>query len=205
MTQQAALAQPDGRPSIRTPDSAVDDLFVSRWSRRSFSDRPVTRETLQTLFEAARWAPSASNAQPWLFVYHDDAESLATARALLNPNNQRWAAKAPVLIFVFARRTNPETGKPLRTGGFDTGAAWLSLALQAHKLGLVTRAMGGINHDGTYEAFGVPREDYESMAAVALGYPGRKEDLPPDIAERESPTTRKPVSSFAFAARFQPR
>ncbi len=141
--------------------------------------------------------------QPWLFIFNDDSETLERARALVNEKNRVWAQRAPLLVFIFARRTHPETGKPLRTGAFDTGAAWFSLALQAHKLGLSTRAMGGINHEAAYETFGVPRELYESMAGVAVGYPGAREDLPVDVAEREIPSPRKSAGTFAFKGHYR--
>ena len=182
----------------RSSEATVDEVFLGRWSRRALSTRPIPAESVRSLFEAARWAPSASNAQPWLFIFSDDEETLRRARPLVHDRNRVWADRAPLLIFVFARRTHPETGKALRTGAFDTGAAWFSLALQAHKLGLSTRAMGGINHEATYETFGVPRDLYESMAGVAVGYPGSREDLPPDVAEREVPSSRRSASTFVF-------
>ena len=190
--------------SHRSPDAPVDQIFVDRWSRRALSTREIPEESVRSLFEAARWAPSASNVQPWLFIFNDDQETLARARALVNDKNRVWAQRAPLLVFIFARRTHPETGKPLRTGAFDTGAAWFSLALQAHKLGLSTRAMGGINHEAAYEVFGVPRELYESMAGVAIGYPGAREDLPADVAEREIPSPRKSAGTFAFKGLYRP-
>lgn len=190
--------------SHRSPDAPVDPIFVDRWSRRALSTREIPAESVRSLFEAARWAPSASNAQPWLFIFNDDEETLGRARVLVNEKNRVWAERAPLLVFIFARRTHPETGRPLRTGAFDTGAAWFSLALQAHKLGLSTRAMGGIDHEAAHEAFGVPRELYESMAGVAVGYPGAREDLPSDVAERESPSPRKSAKTFAFKGLYRP-
>lgn len=189
----------------RRPEAEVDPLFVERWSRRAISDRALTRAQIDTLFEAARWAPSASNLQPWLFVYANQPESLARGRALLKETNQRWASKAPLLVFVFARKTNPDTGAPIRTAQFDTGAAWQSLALQAHKLGLSTRAMGGIHHEQTYEALGVPAAEFESMVAVAVGYPGERESLPAEFHDREQPNARRSREEFAFEGRYQPR
>lgn len=182
----------------RSPEAEVDAQFVERWSRRALSDRPLTTAQIQSLFEAARWAPSANNQQPWLFVYASRPESLARARELLLPTNQRWANRAPLLVFVFARRRHPETLAPLRTAAFDTGAAWQSLALQAHKLGLSTRAMGGIHHDRAYEALGVPVEDFESMIGIAIGYPGSREILPNELHEKEQPSARKRTTEFAF-------
>ncbi|MEI9939071.1 MAG: nitroreductase family protein [Pseudomonadota bacterium] len=187
---------------VRTPDAEVDAQFVERWSRRAISERPLTLGQIQSLFEAARWAPSASNLQPWLFVYESRPESLARARELLLPTNQRWANRAPLLVFVFARKRHPETLAPLRTAAFDTGAAWQSLALQAHKLGLSTRAMGGIRHDRVHEALGVPAEDFESVIGIAIGYPGERHELPDDLHEKEEPNARKRVSEFAFEGRY---
>ena len=184
--------------AARSPEAPVDPIFLERWSRRAFSSEAIPAALVASLFEAARWAPSASNAQPWLFIFNDDQETLARARPLLNERNRLWAERAPLLIFVFARRAHPETGRPLRTGTFDTGAAWFSLALQAHKLGLVSRAMGGIDHEAAYQVLGVPRDLYESMAAVAVGYPGARADLPPEVAEREIPSVRRSARTFAF-------
>jgi nitroreductase len=188
----------------RLPEAEVDPLFVERWSRRALSSDPVTPQQIATLFEAARWAPSASNLQPWLFVYASQPQTLALARALLKETNLRWAAQAPLLVFVFARKRHPETGAPIRTAAFDTGAAWQSLALQAHKLGLSARAMGGIHHEKTYEIFGVPRDDFESMAGVAIGLPGEREALPADLHAKELPNARKSVRDFAFEGRYAP-
>jgi nitroreductase len=195
---------PEALPIARVTRATVDPLFVERWSRRSLSSRPVPPEVLRSLFEAARWAPSASNLQPWLFIYANEPETLARARVLLKENNQRWASRAPLLIFVFARRIHPETRKPVRTGAFDTGAAWLSLALQAQKLGLATRAMGGIHHELTYAAFGVPEDEFESMACVAAGYPAPLEELPEDLRARETPSQRRPQHEFVFSGRYRP-
>src|SRR5580692_3789066 len=125
----------------RVADADVDPSFVQRWSPRAFLSEPLDPAAVQSLFEAARWAPSASNLQPWLFVYADDDETLALARPILRNGNRRWADRAPLLVFVFARRSNPTTGEVNRLAAFDTGAAWMSLALQAQKPGLLPHAM----------------------------------------------------------------
>jgi nitroreductase len=186
----------------RSPEVEVDAQFVERWSQRAISARPLPRALVAALFEAARWAPSASNLQPWMFIHASSPDSLTRARALLKEGNQRWASRAPLLIFVFARRRHPDTGAPIRTAQFDTGAAWQSLALQAHKLGLSTRAMGGIHHEQVYEALGVRQEDFESMIAVAVGYPGDADELPSDLREKERPNTRKSTREFVFEGRY---
>jgi nitroreductase len=188
--------------SPRLAEADVDPLFIGRWSTRAFSPEPIPKERIASLFEAARWAPSAANLQPWLFVYASDAASLEQARALLREPNRRWAGNVPLLIFVFAQRLHPETREPLRSAAFDTGAAWLSLALQAEKLGLRTHAMGGILHDQTYAALGVPEEEFQSIAAIAVGYPGAASELPADLAAKEAPNARKSQRQFAFAGRY---
>jgi nitroreductase len=186
----------------RLADAPIDELFITRWSRRAISPRPLPFDVIRSLFEAARFAPSASNTQPWLFIYAADRPTRRRAHLLLKDQNRRWAERAPLLVFVFARRADPETGQPLRTGAFDTGAAWLSLALQAHRLGLVARAMGGIFHEKTYQAFGVPQDQFESMVAVAIGYPGAVEDLPEDLATKERPSPRRRQHEFVFNNRY---
>lgn len=195
-------ANPSASPLARLPEAEVDSLFIDRWSRRALSDQPISPEQIATLFEAARWAPSANNLQPWLFVYASQPESLTRARTLLKDLNQRWATRAPLLVFIFARRNHPETGAPLRTAVFDTGAAWQSLALQAHKLGLSTRAMGGIHLEQTYEVLGVPREEFDAIAGIAIGYPGERTSLPEDLHAKELPNARKSTREFAFEGRY---
>ena len=201
----AATAQVSTPPTLRQPEADVDPQFVARWSRRSLSERALSEEQIRSLFEAARWAPSANNLQPWLFVYASTPSSLAKARALLVDSNRRWAARAPLLVFVFARRRNPDTGAPIRTAHFDTGAAWQSLALQANKLGLSTRAMGGIHHAQVYEALGVPEDEFESIAGIAIGYPAERSQLPSDLSEKEQPNVRKSAREFAFEGSYPAR
>jgi nitroreductase len=186
--------------SSRAPHAEVDPLFVERWSPRSFAGERLTADQVRSLFEAARWAPSGSNVQPWFFVYADDEESLARARPLLRDGNRRWADRAPFLLFIFARRVNPKTGEPNRLAAFDTGAAWMALALQAVKLGLVAHAMGGVHRDRVNEELGLPAEEYEFLCGVAIGKRGAPELLPQDLQEREVPSSRKPTSEFARRA-----
>ncbi|HSC86801.1 MAG TPA: nitroreductase family protein [Polyangiaceae bacterium] len=200
VTLSAPVPSPARAP--RTPEAPVHPQFVQRWSSRAFSSDPIDSETLRTLFEAARWAPSASNAQPWLFVYADEPEALERFRDLVKPSNRRWADQAPVLLFLFSRRENK--GEPNRCAQFDSGAAWMSFALEANRLGLVTRAMGGIHHDRIHEALSVPRDQYEICCAIALGRRGRLEDLHPDLHEREWPSERRPLAEIARRGGYQP-
>jgi nitroreductase len=184
----------------RRAEASVDEQFISRWSPRSFSSEALNPELLSSLFEAARWAPSAANAQPWLFIYADDAEALSRFRALLRGGNRRWAERAPVLAFLFARKHNQ--GAPNRSALFDAGAAWMALALQARKLGIVTRAMGGILRDEVYPALGVPADEYDAACAIAIGRQGQLDVLPSDLQERERPNDRRPLAQIAVRGRF---
>src|SRR4051812_39505320 len=177
MTATVPPPRPD---SARTPEAKLASMFVDRWSRRAMSSRPLGADTVRSLLEAARWAPSSGNSQPWLFVYADDEQTLADARPVLFDSNRRWADKAPLLLFVFARKHNAK-GAPLPTGEFDSGSAWMSLALQAHALGLVAHGMVGFHHDKAYEVFGVPSDAFTALAAIAVAYPGDDAELPEDL------------------------
>jgi nitroreductase len=189
----------------RVPDADADPLFVRRWSPRSFLSDPVDQSKVQVLFEAARWAPSASNVQPWLFVYADQEEDLARARAILRDGNRRWADRAPLLVFAFARRLHPKTGEPNRLAVFDAGAAWMSLALQAAHLGLHAHAMGGVHHDKAYALLEVPELEFEFLCGIAFGYRGPREALPDDLQAREHASDRRPALEFAHRGRYKSR
>src|SRR5262245_53806068 len=127
--------------AARVPEVPVEAQFTARWSPRAFAPTPVTKEQLATLFEAARWAPSCYNEQPWLVGYATSAADRERMLVLLVEGNRSWASKAPVLGIAFARRNFTHNGKPNRWGPFDTGAASFALALQAHALGLATHFM----------------------------------------------------------------
>ncbi|MGK0358645.1 MAG: nitroreductase [Bradymonadia bacterium] len=176
--------------SDRTPEGAVDSLFLERWSTRAFAATPVPQATLDALFEAARWAPSCFNDQPWLFVYANDDESLARFRPLLNDWNQQWANTAPVLGFIFARKTFRENGNPNRWASFDAGAAWMSLALQARLRGLYTHAMAGVDFEKVHATLNVPVGEYEAICAFVVGERGDAATLPAEMAAMDAPNGR---------------
>ncbi|NNM86069.1 MAG: nitroreductase family protein [Phycisphaerales bacterium] len=187
----------------RVAEHPVDEVFLRRWSPRSFLADPVQPEQLATLFEAARWAPSCFNEQPWLFMYAATPKDLAIYRQIIVPQNRIWADKAPVLALAFARRNFARNGKVNKHYAFDTGAAWMSLALQAHKLGLAAHAMGGFFEEQAYLLLGVPKEKYEAMAAIAIGRRGPVESLPAEFAAREAPGPRKALAEVAIEGLFQ--
>ena len=185
----------------RRPAAPVDPRFVERWSPRAFAPDPIDDTTLATLFEAARWAPSCSNEQPWLFLYGSTPEELEYYRPILEPGNRVWADRAPVLAVIFTRRAFSRTGKPNRWAQFDAGAAWLSLALQARALGLYAHAMAGFDEALAYETLHVPREEYEAMAVIAIGRHGDPALLPEKHRVREHPNDRKPASAVSHRGR----
>ncbi len=186
----------------RIPDAEIDDLFLKRWSPVSFSDRVVEEDALASLFEAARWSPSSYNEQPWLFVYAHTESRLPTFRSLLVDGNRVWAEKAPVLLFVFAKLHFDRDGTSNHCAAFDTGAATLALSLQAVRLGLATHAMAGIRYDLVYEELGVPANEYQAICAIAIGYHDADAELSPELAGRDTPSSRKPVAAIAYRGRF---
>ena len=192
-------------PMARSSEASIDEQFLSRWSPRAFRSDPISKEQVASLFEAARWAPSCFNEQPWLFVYATQNSTAEHQRiaSLLVDGNRAWAEKAPLLGIVFGRRRFARNDKPNRWGAFDSGAASMSLALQANKMGLVTHFMGGIHEDQCYEALGVSSHDYEALAGFAIGHQGDAEDLPAGLQEREAPSDRKPLTEVAYEGRFQ--
>lgn len=188
-------------PNPRVPEADVDAAFTDRWSPRAFLPDPLHPAQVRALFEAARWAPSASNEQPWLFLYAVVPEERARFAAALVEWNQRWAPQAPLLGFILARRQTAR-GKPNATASFDTGAAWMSLALQARRLGLHAHAMGGFDRDKAISILGIPEDRYEVMAAFVVGYRGDPANLPSDLQEREQPSSRRPLDEVAVEGSF---
>ena len=190
------------RRNPRIPTVDVDSQFLDRWSPRAFDPSPLTDDQLAALFEAARWAPSCYNDQPWLFLYAVTPEDRARFAGALVPANQVWAPHAALLLFVLCRRRFRHNNQENRHARFDAGAAWMALALQARKLGLHAHAMAGFSRQKAYEILAVPPEDYDIMAAVAVGRRGDAQMLPDDVAAREQPSDRKPLSEVARRGQF---
>ncbi len=186
----------------RQPQYPVDSLFPNRWSPRAMTGAKVSRETMLTLFEAAHWAPSSNNGQPWRFVYAlRGGEAWAGMMALLAPGNQTWCANAGALIVMASRNDFEYNGKPNKTHSFDTGAAWMSLALQASLLGLTAHGMAGFDYGAAIDAVGLP-DGYSVEAMCAIGYPGDAAVLPENLRALEKPNGRRPVSELFFENRF---
>jgi nitroreductase len=186
--------------NIAPTDVAIHELLAGRWSPRAISGQVVPRELLRQVLEAARWAPSSSNIQPWRFMTFDrshDEAAFKRAFATLVPFNQRWNANVPVLICVTAK-TLTAKGDVNRTAPYDSGAAAMSLVLQAHALGLYAHQMAGFDPAAFRKAFSVP-DDVEMIAMISLGYPGDVNALDDALRERElAPRARLPLSEIAF-------
>jgi nitroreductase len=184
-------------PNDRRAECEVDSIFTDRWSPRAFLSEPLPDHQIKALFEAARWAPSCFNEQPWQFVYATEPEQRRKLVSVLVDKNQRWAGKCPLLMFVLARRQFKEGGRENRHAPFDAGSAWLSLALQARRLGLYAHAMAGFSIKKAYEVLGVSEEEYLIMAAIAVGRKDDADQLPEDLRAMESPNARKPLAEVA--------
>ncbi|MNJ59383.1 NADH dehydrogenase [compost metagenome] len=162
---------------------------MNRWSSRAFAAQSVEEATLLTVLEAARWAPSSNNLQPWRFIVAHDSETLKVFHEFIVPGNREWADQAPVLILILSAAVQ-EDGKLNGAHAFDTGAAWSAIALQASLLGLNTRAIGGYDRVKARELLSIPA-DYELHAVIALGYPGSVELLPDKFKEKNVPSGRR--------------
>jgi len=190
----------------RSPDHPVAPLFLDRWSPRSFDGSAMPEADLMSLFEAARWAPSAFNSQPWRFLYAMRADAnWERFLSLLIPWNQGWAHSASALVYIVSD-TTPMTGKDGQPQGshshsFDAGAAWACLALQATKLGYHAHGMSGIQLDLARAELRVP-ERFRIEAAAAIGRIGDPAMLDEKLRAREVPSGRKAVEEFAFRGVF---
>jgi len=177
--------------SQRQGQHDVNPLFTDRWSPRALSGEPLTEAQLRQLFEAARWAPSSSNSQPWRILYaRRGGDFFPAFLDLLVPANQSWAQKAGALLVVLAR-THSDDGRPLVNHAYDTGAAWMSLALQAWLSGIVCHGIGGFDREKARRVLRVP-EGYEVQAMAVLGHPGDAAALPEPARAREKPSDRRP-------------
>ena len=177
-------------------DYPILEPLRQRWSPLAFSPTPVARETLLSLFEAARWAPSCFNDQPWRFVVGsraDDPETFDKILATLVEANAAWAKNAPVLILAVAAGSFRHNGKPNRWGAYDLGQAVGHLTVQATTLGLAMHQMGGFDPEKARLELALP-EDHDPLAVMALGFPGKPEDLESDaLRARESNPERSRI------------
>lgn len=187
---------------FRRPDHEVSSFFLDRWSPRAMSGEEITREELMRMLEAARWAMSSMNNQPWRFLYaFRNTPYWDVFFNLLTPNNKTWCERAAALLVVVSKTTFDFNGKPARTHSYDAGAAWYSFALQGVLMNLVVHGMQGFDYEKAKEVLGVP-DGYQVEAMIAVGRPGDPDDLPLALKEREQPSLRKKVEEFAFEGGF---
>jgi nitroreductase len=182
----------------------VQELIKNRWSPRAFSDKPVSPEVLQSLFEAARWAPSSNNEQPWAYIVatKDDTENFEKSLGTLIEFNANWAKKAPVLVIAVAELAFAKNNAANRNAQYDVGAASLQLALEATARGLVVHQMAGFDPETAKEAYNIP-QGWEPIAAMAIGYPGDASSLPEPYQTREkAPRTRKRIREFVMSGQW---
>lgn len=182
-------------------DNPIHELLRRRWSPRAFAARMVEPEKLRSLWEAARWAPSCFNEQPWSLIIatREDKTDYDRLLSCLTESNRTWAHHAPVLMLSVAKLYFEEDGKPNRHAFHDVGLAVENLAIQAVALNLFVHQMAGFSIERAREQFGIP-ERYEPVAMIAVGYPGDPSILPDRLREREfRPRSRKAITEFVFS------
>ncbi len=190
------LTLPTNYIAGRNPQFIINPIFTNRWSPRAFSGKTISQEVMNKLFEAARWAASSFNHQPWRFVYVTRySAQWQQFLNLLVPFNQMWARNAGALVVIISKKIDS-------TSVFETGAAYENLVLQAELLDLATHGMAGFDYDRARSELNIP-DDYTIVAMVAIGYPGNKEDLPAELQEREFPSDRMKVDEIAFEGTFK--
>ena len=178
----------------------VHELIRERWSPRAFSRREISSEDLRSLFEAARWAPSSSNEQPWAFIVatRNDDENFAKALQPLVEFNVNWAKNAYVLGFAVAELAFAKNNTPNRNAHYDTGAAMSQLTTEATSRGIFVHQMAGFDPDTAREVFEIP-SGWDAIAAFAMGYPGDPASLPQPYRDRETaPRVRKSIREFVM-------
>ncbi len=182
---------------VRKPEHQIDTLFYERWSPRAMTGEEISNETLNQLFEAARWAPSCFNEQPWNFLYaKKDSEDWGLFLKILVEVNQLWAKNASVLIACISKKTFTRNGKPNGTHSFDAGAAWQNLALQAYSLGWSAHGMAGVDYKKGKVDLKIP-EDYQLEMMIAVGKQAEVSILPEDFKKKEwPPSGRKSINDF---------
>jgi nitroreductase len=182
-------------------DHPLHDLLAERWSPYGFDPRPLPAADLRSLFEAARWAPSSYNEQPWRYLVarREDETAFADALSCLVEANRQWARHASVLVVAVAALNFERNGKPNSKALHDVGQASAQLTVEATSRGLVVHQMGGILPDRARELYGIP-EGFAAVTALAIGYAADPDALPDALRERDTaPRARRPQSAFVFA------
>ena len=187
----------------RTSEYSINPLILNRWSPRSMTGEELNDEDIMSLFEAARWAPSSFNNQPWRFIYAKrNTGYWDRLFNLLADTNKSWAKNAALLAVVISRKNFEFNGKPARTHQFDAGSAWENLALEASSRGIVAHGMQGFDYEKARTELGIPA-DFEVMAMIAIGKRGPKENLPTELQDKEKPNDRKALKDIIMEGTFR--
>lgn len=177
-------------------------LILHRWSPRSMTGESMTDEELMPLFEAARWAPSCYNNQPWIFIYGKrETPEWHPLFDLLVEFNQAWCKNAAALVVVVSKKSFYHNGKFARTHSFDTGAAWMSLALEASSKGYVAHGMQGFDYEKAQKKLEIP-DDYQVEAMIAIGKLAPKDRLSPELQKKEEPSLRRNLDEILMKGIF---
>lgn len=186
----------------RETNYSILPLLLSRVSSRAFSHERLTDDELMSLFEAARWAPSSYNGQPWRLVYARRGEKeWELLFKLLSEFNQSWCKNADTLVLVVSRNRFELNNKPAPTSQFDTGAAWMSLAIEAHARNIVAHGMQGFDYEAARKTFQIP-DSFTVEAMIAIGKQGNPEELPQELRQKETPSNRKPLKEIIAKGTF---
>lgn len=178
----------------------IHELIKKRWSPRSFSDRSVDPELIRQLFDAARWAPSSFNEQPWRFIYarKENSKAFGKLSRVMVEFNRKWASDAPILILTVVKERFSRNNKPNRVAEHDIGSAMAYLTFEATRHNLYVHQMAGIDPDKAKELFDIP-EGFKPFTMAAVGYLGNPDDLNEDLRKSEiKPRNRKPIHEIAF-------
>lgn len=205
VTKPGTIANADPLNKVSDTPEGLHPFIRRRWSPRTFADREVAAADLRRLFDAARWAPSCYNEQPWRFLVATKSNPAAFQKILstLVEFNQAWAKSAPVLVLTIAKKTFSHNGDPNRHGVHDVGLAMGNLITQATALDLYVHQMAGFDPEKARSLFHIP-DDFEPVAAAAIGYLGRIEDLPAQYLEREvAPRQRKELNQIVFSNQWE--
>ena len=182
----------------------INPLILNRWSPRSMTDEELDDDTIMSLFEAARWAPSSYNNQPWRFIYakRNTPQHWNKLFNLLAEPNKAWTKNAALLVVVISGKNFEYNEKYSITHQYDTGAAWENLALEASSRGLVAHGMQGFNYEKARIDLEIP-DNFDVMAMIAIGKKGSKENLPLQLQEKEYPNDRKPLKEIIMEGTFR--
>src|ERR687883_309563 len=188
---------------VRQSKYTINPLILHRWSPRSMTGEELDDDTIMSLFEAARWAPSSYNNQPWRFIYAK-RNTLHWDKLfnLLAEPNKVWAKNAAVLVVVIVRKNFEHNEKYSITHQFDAGAAWENLALEASSRGLAVHGMQGFDYERARADLEIP-DNFDVMAMIAIGRKGPKDNLPPRLREAEYPNDRKPLAEIVMEGQFR--